>query len=146
MSKKSRLKRRKYKYTEDEFMLGACSFCRLCKSNTAPTFCYTGVYRDDPRRFMRKILPELMAWRNYLNVSGIRDITTCPEDEIQYMFETAFCDDQYCRSSNDTPGSSCVNILGCLHAFRDQFNGAGNKVIRLDSRRVNTRQEKYKKK
>lgn len=134
MGKKSRLKRRKYQYTKDEFMLAVCGrTCQLCPANTDPTYCYDTIYKEDPKLFMRKSLNELKDIRKYLYSAGYEDLTKCPDEDLEYVIESAFC--PICLSTFEPKQGTCGYIAGCVQALRKQVHSPSGKVIDLNQHR-----------
>ena len=127
MSKKSKLKRKKYEYTRDEFIQIVCSKCGLCKSPIVPEFCYNCVYKDNPKKFTKIILEQLFDVRHWLSNAGYPSIALCPDESIQFILQTIFCSSDFCGKS---PGEEqqCKAIAGCLHSFRKQIKGLDNNL------------------
>ena len=131
MSKKSKLKRKKYQYTKHEFVQAICEKCGLCKSPITPEFCYEGVYKDNPKKFTKMILEQLLNVRHWLTNAGHTSITTCPDDWIQYLLQTVFCSSDFCGKLPEE-GQSCKAIAGCLHTFRRQIKGLDKNLAIFD--------------
>ncbi len=131
MSKKSKLKRKKYEYTRDEFIQIVCSKCGLCKTPIAPGFCYDCVYKDNPKKFTKLILEQLFDVRHWLSNAGYPSIALCPDDSIQHILQTIFCSSDFCGKS---PGEElqCKAIAGCLHSFRKQIKGLNSNLAIFD--------------
>jgi hypothetical protein len=127
MSKKSKLKRKKYQYTEYEFVQAVCNKCGLCKTPIYPEFCYNCVYKDNPKKFTKIILEQLFDVRHWLSNAGYPSIALCPDDSIQHILQTVFCDSDFCGKS---PGEDqqCKAVAGCLHSFRKQIKGLDNNL------------------
>lgn len=131
MSKKSKLKRRKYQYTKEEFVQIICSKCGLCKPPIAPEFCYTCVYNDNPKKFTKLILEQLLDVRHWLSNAGYPSIAVCPDDSVQHILQTIFCSSDFCGKSPGD-GQQCKAIAGCLHAFRKQVKGLNSNLAVFD--------------
>jgi hypothetical protein len=127
MSKKSKLKRKKYQYTKHEFIQAVCSKCGLCKPPITSEFCYDGVYKDEPKKFTKVILEQLFDIRHWLSNAGYPDIALCPDESIQFILQTIFCGSDFCGKSPEE-GQQCKAIAGCLHAFRKQIKGLNNNM------------------
>lgn len=122
MSKKSKLKRKKYQYTKHEFVQAICDKCSLCKPPTNPEFCYEGVYKDNPKEFTKLILEQLLDIRRWLSNAGYPCIIACPDEYIQYVLQTVFCSSNFCGKLPEE-GKTCKALAGCLHVFRRQIKG-----------------------
>jgi hypothetical protein len=131
MSKKSKLKRKKYQYTKYEFIQAVCSKCGLCKSPIEPGFCFDCVYKDNPKKFTKVILEQLFDVRHWLSNVGYSSISTCPDESVQYILQNIFCDSDFCGKSPGE-GEQCKAIAGCLHAFRKQIKGLNNDLAVFD--------------
>lgn len=129
MGKKSRLKRRKYDLTKSEFMISICPQCRICVPNTQPTFCYDGCYVDDPKRFIKKILPDLKEIRSALDSVAINHFEMQEDDEFEFMLEEVFCDANICGKGGIGAGCNCPHKLGCLQALRSQIKNIAGRVV-----------------
>jgi len=122
MSKKSKLKRKKYEYTRDEFIQIICSKCGLCSSPVIPEFCYNCVYKDDPKKFTKVILEQLFDVKHWLLSAGYPSTKLCPDEPIQHILQTIFCDSNFCGKFPGEEGQ-CKATAGCLHSFRRQMKG-----------------------
>ena len=133
MGKKSRRKRRKYKYSRNEFMLNVCSICDICLPNTNPTFCFDEMYISNPKRFMDYVLPDLMEKSNELkniNAQGGEDY----ENFIEFLLEDSFCAYNLCGNGT-AGGANCFAKPNCLRGFHEQIANRDGRVINLDAKR-----------
>jgi hypothetical protein len=135
MGKKSRLKRRKYDLTKSEFMISICPQCRICMPNTQPSFCYDGCYVDDPKRFIKKVLPDLKEIRSALDSVAINNFEMQADDEFEFMLEEVFCDANICGHGGVGAGCNCVHKLGCLHELRSQIKDIVGRTTNIGSNR-----------
>jgi hypothetical protein len=127
MSKKSKLKRKKYE-TRDEFIHAVCSRCGLCKLPVIPEFCYNCAYKDDPKKFTKIIQEQLFDVKHWLSNAGYPSIAICPDEPIQYILQTIFCESNFCGKFSGED-KQCKAIVGCLHALRRQIKGVDNLVM-----------------
>lgn len=127
MSKKSKLKRKKYDYTRDEFISIVCNKCGLCKLPIIPEFCYNCVYKDNPKKFTKLIQEQLFDVRHWLSNAGYVNIDMCPDEHIQHVLQTIFCESNFCGKFTGE-GNQCKAIVGCLHALRRQIKGTDNLI------------------
>lgn len=121
MSKKSQLKRKKYQYTKTEFILVVCNKCGLCESKINPVFCYDGIYLDEPKKFIKTILPKLIETKKWFDGIGYNNINICPDDDIQHILITSFCKSNYCGNWMGDD-DKCDYLAGCLSTIRKQFS------------------------
>ncbi len=132
MSKKSKLKRKKYQYSKHEFIQAVCGKCGLCKSPINPEFCYESVYKDNPKTFTKVVLKQLFDTRHWLLSAGHPSIATCPDENIQYILETVFCASDFCGKLPEE-GQECKAITGCLYTFRRQIKGLDKNIDIFDN-------------
>lgn len=138
MGKKSKLKRLKYQYTRTEFVSAVCAKCRLCKSTSNPEYCYDYVYQDNPKKFMKVILKQLLYFSEWVSdYSKFKHIIACPDSQIQRIFQESFCDSNYCGQLPEII-RPCEHLAGCLHVFRRQIRGinTNNLVVLSDYRKL----------
>lgn len=146
MGKKSRRKRKKYKYTKTEFVDIICAQCGLCPKGTDPVFCYGDVYKDNPKKFIRVIFKNLMEVKRWLINVGHADPTFCPDEDIEYIFRMGFCQSNYCKQKPPGNRNKCDYLAGCLTAFRKQIKNPTGQVLQLDEYRGRNKKKnrKYK--
>jgi hypothetical protein len=133
MSKKSRLKRKKFQFTKSEFMMAVCSNCKLCKPNTDPIFCYDNIYVENPKRFHKQIYPQLLETRHWMNGVGYGTLSDCPDADLENIIDVVFCDEIYCKNSDGKGG--CIYIIGCVNGFRNQIKTRPANIKIVDNNR-----------
>lgn len=57
MSRRKSIKR----LSKNRFKSAFCSRCGLCNTGTEPAFCYNGLYRKDPNKFISKVFPQIIT-------------------------------------------------------------------------------------
>lgn len=122
MSKKKKLRRRRFNLTAGEFVQYACQRCGLCdhKSDVSTTFCYDGFYTDEPKEFLHDCLPALQEVKHLLLIGNPKRPTLSDDDEFEYALEFAFCSSKLCSNFD---GQNCKYKAGCLVALRYQMLG-----------------------
>jgi hypothetical protein len=119
-SKKGALRRKKYQYTRNEFIIAVCNKCRLCHDTKDPVLCYDYVYKDYPKRFMKAVLQHLIEANKWITNTGYKNIALCPDEDIKYIFKTVFCNSKCCEYF-DVGNQPCKSMAGCVFTFRKQF-------------------------
>jgi len=122
MGKKAKSKKRRYKYSKQEFIALCCEKCTLCNPGVEPSFCYGKIYVRDPKLFISNVFKELMEFKHAL-YNEYCTVSLEPNSMIKLMFQEAFCDSKICR---EYKGSiDCPEITQCLFEFTKQLNGVG---------------------
>ena len=132
MSKKSKLKRKKYQYTKQEFIQAVCSKCGLCKQPVTAEFCYDGIYKDEPKKFSKVILVQLSDLAHWVSNAGYPSAGACSDETIQHALQSIFCDSDFCGKLPGE-GQQCKALAGCLHAFRKQIKGTDKNLSMFNS-------------
>ena len=136
MGKNAKAKKRRYKYSKQEFLTLCCDKCTLCVSGVEPSFCYGKMYIKDPKMFVSKVFKELLGFKNALYNEGyIMDYE--PNSMIKLMFQEAFCDSKICREYRGSV--DCPETEQCLFEFTKQLKGIGATIT------VNNKYSKHKK-
>lgn len=139
MGKKKRQPKNKYLYTRDEFIMTVCSKCGICGKSSDPIFCFDTAYIDEPKKFIKRVLPKLEKNNEWLIENKYENINFCPDDEVQNILISTFCKSGYC--GNWMGGKDkCDYFIGCLSVLRRQFYSIKSDE-RLDS--YQTLKEKY---
>ncbi len=102
--------RRKYKYTMHEFKDIVCSQCAICDIKTTPDFCYTEVYKTNPKLFMRVIFNKLVL-NNKVNFT---------DSELVEFVQDVFCNSNFCKEGIYT-NDVCEFTSGCVAVFKKQM-------------------------
>lgn len=147
MGKRSKMKRRQYKFGHGEFIETICKRqCHLCKAGN-PELCYDEMYSLDSKRFMETVHKTVLEANKFLTSENYKNINECSDDEIQYIFQSFICESNFCNK-HLTDYSTCSDMIGCLAKFRKQIRGTEednteNKVIFLTAR-IKKKQDKKK--
>lgn len=138
MGKNAKSKKRRYKYSKQEFLTLCCDKCTLCVSGVEPSFCYGKMYIKDPKMFVSKVFKELLGFKKLMyNESYIVDYE--PNSMIKLMFQETFCDSRICR---EYKGSiDCPETEQCLFEFTKQLKGIGA-TITINNKHSKTKKSK----
>lgn len=126
MGKRKKSRKTKYLYSKVDFINSICSKCELCSSD--PTFCFDVVYKDNPKRFVKTITKKLYKFKHWLNSIGYSDVTTCPDEHIEYILKLAFCDSNIGCKAEGT-ADDCLHLLGCFYEFKKQLKNSNSGII-----------------
>jgi hypothetical protein len=121
MSRKSRLKRKKFNLSRQEFVELVCKKCGLCKTIGNPLFCYDKMYIEGPKDFIRGIVPKLGEAQTWFNSTKFDSLASFPDDDLQFVLQLSFCAADFCGTTLTTGNNECEYIAGCLAAFRRQI-------------------------
>jgi len=144
MGKKSKKKRKNYKYTKTEFVDIICTKCGLCPEGTDPVFCYNDVYVNNHKKFIKVIFKNLIEVKRWLVNIGHSDPTFCPDEDIEYIFKMSFCQSDYCKQ-RPLANHNCAYLAGCIGAFRGQIKNPNNQIMLLNEYRNRKKKEKKNK-
>ena len=116
-------RRKRYKYTKQEFISICCSKCRICDSGTSPDLCYSELYTMQPKRFIKVVFKNLLEIRKLADKNGYIQLYTGGKstEYLEYLFRKAFCSANLCGKYDSV--NQCENIIGCIAAFRRQVKG-----------------------
>lgn len=136
MGKSAKAKKRRYKYSKQEFSALCCDKCTLCIPGTEPSFCYGKMYIKDPKIFISKVFKELLGFKRTLyNENYVMTYESDPM--LRILFQETFCDSRICV--NHRGGSECYETEQCLFEFIKQLKGVGAAIT------VNNKCSKHKK-
>lgn len=142
---KSRSNKRKYKYTKQEFVNICCEKCGICKQGTSPDLCYSELYLEQPKKFIKVVFRNLLEIKKLTDKNGYVYLYTATEgvEYLEYLFKRAFCSANLCGQYKGA--KQCSNIIGCIAAFRQQVKGY-DKVNGYDNvyTSISTKQPKKK--
>ena len=123
MGKRKGRKRKKKNrlYNKKQFVGIFCAKCGLCIGD--PTFCYTEVYRTDPKEFINNVfkrLLEIKKWNEDRGRSSADKTILVDVEQFKYVF---------CKSLTRSCGLNiehdhCDLINNCWRAFSNQVFGA----------------------
>lgn len=99
MAKKQK---KRYKYTETEFINKVCANCGLCPPDVSH-FCYY-IYEKSPRKFMKSSYSQLTGIKNWPSTKS----------RSKKKFKEIFCSLQVCGKKKR---KKCNNIMNCLNNF-----------------------------
>jgi hypothetical protein len=120
---KNLFKKLKYQYTRTEFISAVCRKCELCRSISNPEYCYDTVYVNDPKKFMKVILKQLIHFsENSFDYLKCDQNVIHPDEWFKEIFQTSFCNSNHC-SQLPQNGNQCEHFAGCLYAFKKQVRG-----------------------
>lgn len=112
---------KKHKYSKNEFINIVCKNCGLCKNIGNPVFCYTTIYKNHKRKFIRKVFPKLLALRKRQNSSG-KLLYAANLDNIESVFKQTFVKDNFIKHKN---------AFKYLITFRAQLNDDADITIKI---------------
>lgn len=135
--------KRKYKYSKPEFIGVICTRCGLCPEGTNPSFCYDEVYTDNPKRFIKSSFKNLIEIKRWLINAGHQLAKNCRDDDIEYLFQTSFCDSNYCNMMPEL-GEKCVYFSNCLLAFKAQLKNKTPKIVPIKHNKRGKTKKKQK--
>lgn len=104
--------RKKHRYSRNEFINIICKNCNLCRNIGNPTFCYDILYKKYKQKFIQKVLPRLLSFRNRQESSNV-PFYTHSSDTLQFMFTQTFFENNLIK---------CKDIPKYFDDFRIQLN------------------------
>lgn len=114
--RKGRKKKRSKMFNKTQFIAIICSQCSLCGHKPNPLFCYTKIYKKEPKIFMDEIYSKLLGYSEWLNS---QPFTNIHRSFIVEDFKRMFCRSEMCGDR-----VICQDILTCYGGFKAQFKDA----------------------
>lgn len=113
-----KFKRKKHKYTKQEFINICCKKCGLCEEGTSPDLCYSELYVSQPKKFIKVIFRNLLSVKDSFDKAGLCASNIGNTYLEHVFFRKAFCSANLCGNYNSY--KQCDYIVGCMAAFRKQ--------------------------
>lgn len=129
----------KRKYGRREFIDIICQTCGLCGNDPDPFYCFDTVYSKHRKKFIKKILPQLISMRKEAEKTSWPFKTRYVE-EIRKLHEEIFCGAEFC--------GPCKNKMPCQSTFVAQIKGE-NPVFKVSLKKkigIGNNKEKNKSK
>lgn len=145
MGRKSKKKRRKLKYTKEEFQNIICQQCGLCPTGIDPDYCYGVVYKKDPKLFTKTIFKNLIEIKRWFINVGRANPSLCSDEDLKYIFHMSFCGSNFC-GEKPVRGQSCERLPECVSAFKKQLNNPNGNVYPIADYRGRNKKKKRKNK
>lgn len=145
MGKRSKNKRRKLKYTKEEFQEIICNQCGLCGVGTDPVYCYGEVYKKNPKLFTKTIFKNLIEIKRWLINVGRANPSLCSDEDLKYIFHMSFCGSNFCECKPKR-GDACGHLPECLNAFKKQLKDPSSNVYPIANYRGRNKKKKQKNK
>jgi hypothetical protein len=119
--KKQQKKRSNKNYNKSEFQTVFCQTCLICETNC--NFCYTDIYRVEPKRFINDVFNNLVDLHATYQAMG-RSMKSLSIEQFQNMI----CKTGICYEGDPYASATCHNDTECYKAFMKQL-GVTNPTI-----------------
>ena len=121
MGKRSKKKRKQYRYNKKQFINMLCRGCNLCGEYVEPDFCYDVCYKNNPYDFINGIYKSLIRMKEWPFQSGKKNTLRTLENETR-IFQEIFCGSGCCTPQFDEEhGDQCVHLYECMSLLRWQI-------------------------
>ncbi len=149
--KKKQKKNRKVRknYNKKEFAEVFCQTCLICQDHS-PDFCYTGLYKYDPKPFIKKVFNNLIDIHAAYQTMG-----RSPRSMSIEQFENVVCRTGVCYEGDVFASAACDMTEECYRDFMKQLGIAkagiihemnAGELIDFKSNKTNKRAISYRKK
>lgn len=149
--RKKQKKSRKIKknYNKKEFSEVFCQTCLICQDHS-PDFCYTSLYKYDPKPFIKKVFNNLIDIHAAYQALG-----RSPRSMSIEQFENVICRTGVCYEGDVFASAACDMTNDCYNDFRKQMGIVKAAIIHepnaadlidFESNKTNKRTISYRKK
>ena len=155
MGKKGKLKKQKKNrkvrknYNKKEFSEVFCQTCLICKGSS-PEFCYTNLYKHEPKPFIKKVFNNLIDIHAVYQAMG-KSLRSMSIEQ----FQNIVCRTGICFDGDVFASAQCNNTNSCYKEFMNQLGiehaaiiheWKASDLIEFNNNKTNTSHISYKKK
>jgi len=125
-SKRNKRKNKKVKknYNKKEFCEVFCQTCLICTGRVDPSFCYSGLYKHEPKPFINKVFNNLIDIHAAYQAMG-RSIKSVSIEQ----FQNIVCRTGICFNGDVFASAECNEVKDCYRRFTCQLGLTGNYII-----------------